>query len=333
MSKANQLSQQIQAELQRELESLHTSESQVRSLVQDAVLKLGESFDGLRTQSNAQNELVTGLTSSMESQTNQEDKTQEKRINIRSFVSETNTILQTFVDHIVMVSQQSMRMVHRVDDLSEQMIQVEEHLKKINSISELTNVLSLNARIVSARAGQAGSAFAVVASEVRKLAMNSREISDTINAVVSKANSNISTVKGIVQEMASKDMSFAMESKGQVDEMTEEVRKIDAFTAETLGKVSSITDDITESVGLAILSLQFEDMVTQLTQGMESKLGAVQNFAHIFDLEMLTDDTIPKEERLARAELALEEHRQLFDLTDRQIIQQTSMDEGDVELF
>ena len=333
MSNVTQLSQDIQAELCREMENLRTEDGQIRTLVQDAVNKLADSFNGLRNKSQEQSDLVTGLTSSMDSQTNEDSAEETSRVNIRQFVAETDQILQTFVEHIVTVSRQSMVMVHRIDDVSAQMIQVEKHLEKINGIAELTKVLSLNARIVAARAGQAGSAFSVVATEVRKLATASREVSSLISSVVEETSDNIDAVKDVVKEMASKDMSFAMEAKSRVDSMMTEVSEIDRYTSEVLQQVSTITGEINHNVGMAILSLQFEDMVTQLTQSMDKKTIATENFIRVFDLEMLMDDTIPKEERLARMQNNLFEQQQLYDGVTHKPVEQASMDEGDIELF
>ncbi|MBF0285062.1 MAG: methyl-accepting chemotaxis protein [Magnetococcales bacterium] len=330
---SDELAREIKVELRREVENLRHEIHQIRNLVKDAIVKMAESFNGLRDQSNAQYGMVSELISSMESSSGQVGVDGKERINIRQFVAETDQILRSFVDHIITVSRQSMEMVHKIDDLSTQMQDVVDFLGDIKGIAEQTNVLALNARIVAARAGEAGRSFSVVADEVRKLSKSSNAFSDRIGGVVNSAQDNIESAKQIIENMASKDMSFAIQSKGRVDEMMSQISDIDHYTTQVLSNVGRMSESINHSVGLAVMSLQFEDMVSQLVENMDRKFNMLENFMNDLCCGCIDATASNHQDRIHLVRQALANQRKSFDEADKKAVLQSSMDEGDIELF
>ena len=98
----------------------------------------------------------------------------------------------------MIVVEESSAKIKELEALSKK---IEEFAAVISSISNRTNILSLNASIEAARAGEHGRGFAVVASEVRNLAAqsakSSKEITDTITKVQTSVDETVTAMKNI----------------------------------------------------------------------------------------------------------------------------------------
>ena len=57
-------------------------------------------------------------------------------------------------------------------------------MESINQITKYTKLISLNAKVESARAGEAGKAFGVVSNEVSHLAQHAARAADKINNLI-----------------------------------------------------------------------------------------------------------------------------------------------------
>ncbi len=117
----------------------------------------------------------------------------------------------TMIETLNKVVDESSAKIRELENLS---TKIEQFASVIASISNKTNILSLNASIEAARAGEHGRGFAVVASEVRNLASqsakSSKEITDTINQVQSSVKETVESMNSIyetaVQQKEKADM-------------------------------------------------------------------------------------------------------------------------------
>lgn len=87
-------------------------------------------------------------------------------------------------------SESTGQIIHAVEELEQHAQSVSEIVTVLDGIARRTNLLSLNASIEAAHAGEHGKGFAVVAGEIRKLAQQTnaslKQVADTINDVTEK---------------------------------------------------------------------------------------------------------------------------------------------------
>ncbi len=86
-------------------------------------------------------------------------------------------------------------------DLINQVQDINDAIAVIDQIAFQTNILSLNAAVEAATAGEAGRGFAVVAQEVRNLASRSADAAKEIKNIVEQARNKADVGKTIANNM------------------------------------------------------------------------------------------------------------------------------------
>ncbi len=134
---------------------------------------------------------------------------------------------------------------HLVEAISEVVKSSEETNKIIKTIDEIafqTNLLALNAAVEAARAGEAGAGFAVVAEEVRNLAMRSADAAKNTSSLIEN------TIKAIRKgdESTHQTQNAFQEQMGAARKVMELVREIAAASSEQAHGISQINIAIAE---------------------------------------------------------------------------------------
>ena len=153
-----------------------------------------------------------------------------------------------------------------MDEINTQVNLINESITVIDQIAFQTNILSLNAAVEAATAGEAGRGFAVVAAEVRNLAARSAEAAKEIKTIVENATKKANQGKDIANNMISgyKDLN------------------------ENISQTINLIQDIEMSSKEQLTGIeQINDAVNQLDQQTQ-KNAAVASQTH--DVAVLTDE-------------------------------------------
>jgi methyl-accepting chemotaxis protein len=139
-------------------------------------------------------------------------------------------------------------------DLTNQMHRINEVTNSVNEIAEQTKLLSLNASIEAARAGQEGRGFAVVATQVRELANQSKEAAGRIESIISETQKSMQTVVAAIEEGS---------------RLSEESREIVNRMSESFGQIATAVHQTIEAMGQVVSGArEQEEGITQLADGI-----------------------------------------------------------------
>lgn len=318
---------ELEQNLQQESSQVEQERARLEALIQDAVQTLSGSFMNLNDLSTRQTVLVEQVLSR-----SQESEAGTEHLSVSQFMGKAEQTLDQFVSVIVDVSRNSLEIVHRIDDMMEQLESIFTLIESVEGIAEQTNLLALNASIEAARAGEAGRGFAVVADEVRNLSRSSSELNQQIREHIQGAKGSIDNLRESVSVMASNDMSGTISTKEQMTAMMENMADVNSQLSGGVNELSDIGQTLAVAIQDAVRSLQFEDMCTQILQAMKNNTNAMQELAQLAQ-QLKSADSLDADTMKQFSKACNDLLQRSRELDSRRAVSQQSMDEGDIELF
>jgi methyl-accepting chemotaxis protein len=145
----------------------------------------------------------------------------------------------------------------RIGELSRAAQEIGDVVKLITAIAEQTNMLALNATIESARAGEAGRGFAIVASEVKSLASQTAKATDEISSHISgmqdATQESVAAIKEIsdtiaqISNIASSIASAVEQQSSATQEIARSVQSVAQGTREAAANIMQVNRGATET--------------------------------------------------------------------------------------
>ena len=255
---------------------LRTTASTALAVIEGAAVAQGQLDEGIQEQSRiveeatskvvVLTEAISTIAASAEEQTRSLDETALAVSNMASSIEEVaaqvdslststaetsrtaergGTAIGTIVDGMHTIRTTINDLAKDIGQLGNNSEQIGDIVKVIDRIAEQTNLLALNAAIEAARAGEHGRGFAVVASEIRKLADGSVQATKEIAG-------HISSTQGVIFEVVS-----AMER------LTERVE-------ESTGSTSSASGALQEIVSAVLAANQQIGEISSVTRAMSA---------------------------------------------------------------
>lgn len=116
--------------------------------------------------------------------TNEFDNLNSSIKDVSNSVHDSLTYMKKSQNQVDLTNQVINEMVNEIKETEKISNQINDFTELINGIAEQTRLLSLNAAIEASRAGSAGKGFNVVAGEIRKLAIQSKQAADEIGNLI-----------------------------------------------------------------------------------------------------------------------------------------------------
>ncbi len=238
-----------------------------------------------QTMNNAQNMVAIATTSS------------EK-------IAENQQIMSELKIQSAQVCETNQQVTSAMAKLGENTREVENIAAIILNISNQTNLLALNASIESARAGEAGRGFAIVAEQIRQLSEETRCSTESITGILAELNKNADEVVEVIDQSVAitnqqndqivtatesfmqleKNLQDLIRNIHEIDNKIEHLSEANNTIVENITNLSATTEEVTaiadETNQLSKSNLEYTEQVQQAIAFIQENAERLNKYSY-----------------------------------------------------
>lgn len=254
------------------VEKLETSSAEISTAVREISKETLDITGNLQKQlrlSNSVRESIEQCSSTADAMGNESNVTSLK-------ITDALAVVKKLTDNNTLVNNSSEKVNRTISELIAQSDEIKMVTEIIREISDKTNLLSLNASIEAARAGDAGRGFAVVADEISKLADQSMESISSIGKILGEMKRRVDDSLAAVNDLSG--------ANSIQSEMIRETENAFMVIRESMEGVKTKSFSVAESVsGVQRINGEIVDEIHRITEFSEKTASVTDRACEMTD--------------------------------------------------
>lgn len=233
--------------LGRTISVLERQISEVNQDIESSVVGISQGFQGMARQ--AQAAISTAGATAGDRPANKIEEMQEVVMKLVHYMGESCESLNGASQRLI--------------DVEKRLDVVESVLYNIEKIASQSRLVALNGEIEARRLGEAGKAFAVVAAETKLLSQHATETSRSIQELLSELTSVVTSTSSDLSARSESDAKRLSQSKQEAESLLSFIHSDHNRMTESLAETEKISRELQGNISNAVMSLQFQDRVSQ----------------------------------------------------------------------